>query len=88
MQERPYPDRGRHLVYWLATSRGELVYIGVTSNLPARIESHRRKWWWPVIDMAHAYFEEHETREAANTAEARDIWEHRPPANRVGLVLA
>lgn len=83
-----------HFVYWLAAvppgasvESCVLVYVGVTSSLRARLRAHSRKWWWPVIDPELAYFEQHESRAAANAAESRDIHLYQPAMNRAGRML-
>lgn len=86
---------GRHVVYYLyARLPGldpedgvECVYIGVTSNLRARIAAHARKWWWPTIDPGLTYLEEHATRRAAEEAERVAIHQHQPAMNRAGRLL-
>lgn len=83
-----------HFVYWLATvppgqtvETCELVYIGVTSSLRARLRAHSRKWWWPTIDPTLLYLEQHATRREANIAEAEQIHWFQPAMNRAGRLL-
>lgn len=84
------PGAGRHFVYSLHAiipgvcpimEDSACVYIGVTSNLRARIRSHSRKWWWPRIHPDLVEFIEYPTRAAAERAEAWGIKEHDPDLN-------
>lgn len=89
------PGHGRHFVYHLC---GRLpgvdpeeaiahVYVGVTSNLRARLRTHARKWWWPVIDLDLGEYIEHPTRAEAEADEAEMIRWLQPAMNRAGRLL-
>jgi hypothetical protein len=86
---------GEHIVYHLcARLRGVApeqevahVYVGVTSNLPARIRAHSRKWWWPTIDADLSCLEAFPTRADAEAYERQLIHWHQPAMNRAGRLL-
>ena len=83
------PGPGRHFTYMLfAPIPGvcpyeELatVYVGVTSNLRARMRSHSRKWWWDSILRDCCEFAEWPSREMAERMERRSIQFSNPDLN-------
>lgn len=82
------PGAGRHFVYSLYAGTPDepvCVYVGVTSNLRARVRAHAKKWWARTIDLNLSEFEEYPTRSQANAEELRAIRLKRPHANIVGV---
>lgn len=84
------PGLGRHFVYYLHAiipgvcpimQDSACVYIGVTSNLRARMRSHSQKWWWLRIHPDLVEFDEHPTRAEAEVSEARAIAMWNPDLN-------
>lgn len=73
--QSPYPiPKGAHCVYWAFGEFGLSLYVGVTSDFPARFKAHQRKPWWPEVEgVGVAQFP---TRAAADQAEQRaiDAW--------------
>ncbi len=84
-----------HWVYFLnAAIPGEpddgatqSVYVGVTSNLRARLLQHSRKWWWSAICPDLCYFDSYVQRSDAEEAEKEAIREYQPAMNRAGRLL-
>ena len=58
----------------------DVVYVGVTSHLPSRLQQHKAdKPWWGEVDYVIAYC--YSDRERALTWEAEFIRHHRPRFN-------
>lgn len=73
----------KHVVYALFDRRGDLLYVGMTGNLPARLAHHRyTKKWWPLV--AESESSEAMSRADALLLERRLIWFRNPLFNRVG----
>lgn len=73
-----------HVVYLFRDEAGELLYVGVTSNFPLRIATHRaEREWWPQV--AHVDTEQFPTRAAANVRETELIKAFHPRHNRTFL---
>ena len=53
-----------------------LLYVGISMNLPARLEKHRRTEWWP--DVEEIVVEWFDGRDAAR-ASVRDAILHEAP---------
>jgi hypothetical protein len=89
---------GQHVVYWLCARIPVpdkdgldlvVVYVGVTSNLSARLAAHRRtKWWWKALDLSETQVEHHATRAEANAAEVEWITLLKPAMNIAGRIDA
>ena len=78
-QRRFERDAKPHYVYELFDRSGQALYVGVTSDLPARIRSHSSKPWWPhVHDMQ---VRRHEDRVAGIKAELDRIHDLQPLYN-------
>ena len=84
---------GQHVVYQLSAAHREgcrdlgTVYIGVTSHLSRRLETHSRRLWWPLVHPLGAEFHVMPTRRAAEELEALMIHAEQPLANRAGREL-
>jgi hypothetical protein len=89
------PSAGRHFVYTLWGRKPGFdpeedlvcIYVGVTSDLRARLGAHSRKWWWVAVDPESCEFEECFTREEANLIEKQTIRMWQPEMNRAGRLL-
>lgn len=70
-------------VYRAHGMAGELLYVGVTEDVEARLGQHRRKAWtkWPP-SMAFLTVDEYPTRGEALAVEAQAIKDERPRYNR------
>lgn len=84
------PGPGRHFVYYLHAilpgvcpimQDSACVYIGVTSNLRARMRNHSQKWWWRSIHPDLVEFDEQPSRAVAEIEEARAIATYNPDLN-------
>lgn len=70
-------------VYMAYDNADQLLYVGVTDDLWARMSQHRRtSRWWDL--MEHLDWEEMPDREMALRKETKLIGRHRPPFNVVG----
>ncbi|WP_256257106.1 GIY-YIG nuclease family protein [Streptomyces sp. MUSC 14] len=70
-------------LYRLYDGDGSLLYIGITHDPEARWVSHAAtKPWWPAVETKS--LEWHDTRGAAEAAEARAIATEPTPFNRAG----
>lgn len=86
---KPEPAPAPHLLepqpqalYRFFDKYGELLYVGITMDLPARMGSHRReKPWW--TDVAWIEIEHYDNRAAALDAEATAIKSEGPRYNVV-----
>jgi predicted GIY-YIG superfamily endonuclease len=76
---------GPHLVYRHFDASGKLLYIGMSSNAPARKRWHSRNAPW-FDQIASWTFEEFESRSAAMAAEKAAIEAERPLHNKTGLI--
>ena len=73
-------------VYRYFNSEGRLLYVGVTKNQFARLESHREiQEWWP--EVYSATFEHFPSRQEALTYEDYVIGAEFPKYNKAGAVL-
>lgn len=80
-------------VYFFHGSDGQLLYIGQSSNLRARLGSYRhvgegkhpRRTLRLVARIARIEWRECASAEAAIAEESRLLLEHRPPFNRAGV---
>ena len=68
-----------HTVYRLYDAEGRLLYVGMTNNLPRRLEQHARKPWWARV--ARTDLQQEPNRGAAMRAEAEAIRTERPAYN-------
>lgn len=83
------PGPGRHFTYMLVApipgmcpyEEVATVYVGVTSNLRARMRSHSRKWWWQCVLRDGCEFAEWPSREMAERMERRSIHFQNPDLN-------
>jgi predicted GIY-YIG superfamily endonuclease len=68
-------------LYRFFDARGQLLYVGITSDLPTRLRTHNRlqNWWRDVVRTTLEHFE---SREAARAAELRAIRDELPRYNR------
>lgn len=71
-------------LYRLRDSEGALIYVGATCNLGVRMTSHKRKHWWPQVDMTRSTVEWFETVEDVAAAELAAIANESPRHNGVG----
>lgn len=71
-----------HVLYRFYSATGQLLYIGITANPPARFGQHRsdKDWWSEVSDIK---IETHENRNALRAAEATAIRAEKPRYNKV-----
>lgn len=70
----------RHYLYRVFDADGSLLYVGISADPDARIESHRRsKPWWP--EVASATLEEYPSGDAVAAAEALAIATEQPRYN-------
>lgn len=76
------PD-GPTAVYWLYGKGGELLYIGVTDDVPRRLAQHRRKPWGVEITTHREHWTT--SREAALAMEETLIPEELPKWNRAHM---
>ncbi|MGJ5692916.1 GIY-YIG nuclease family protein [Streptomyces pratensis] len=77
----PRPRGRAAAVYRIYDRAGALLYVGMTTNPTSRLQAHQeRSDWWPLAVSLRT--EWHDTREAAEQAEARAIRSERPQANR------
>lgn len=85
------PAQPQHIVYelgaYLPDWNAAPVYTGVTSNLNARLRSHREKWWWQAVDPDTVTLWAFPTRDLANRFETIAIARNVPAMNRAGRVL-
>lgn len=84
------PGKGRHFVYYLHAAvpgvcpyagSSVTVYVGVTSNLRARMRAHSKRWWWQCVLRDLVEFEECQSREHAEFEERRGIHFDNPDLN-------
>lgn len=68
-------------LYRFFDAAGQLVYCGITGELPRRLQAHNRQqnWWREVARLTLEHFP---TRDAARAAEAQAIRDERPRFNR------
>src|SRR5688500_16967169 len=68
------------ILYRFYSSEGQLLYVGVTQDPPARFRDHRRqKEWWTMV--AGITVETYEGRAAVMSAERRAIKIEHPKYN-------
>ncbi|WP_181307710.1 GIY-YIG nuclease family protein [Nonomuraea fuscirosea] len=68
-------------VYRLFNTDDEMIYVGSTVNLPARLRAHaKQKRWWPEVHRREISW--HETPEEAQAVESEIIRATRPIHNR------
>lgn len=67
-------------VYQLLDCTGEIIYIGMTADLPRRLREHSRKSW--AEDIAAVRSVEYPDRHAAGRAEDAAIIAHLPRGNQ------
>lgn len=77
----PLPAPGFHL-YRLWSADGRLLYVGISTNLPARIRVHRARWG-DLIDRVT--WEEHPDERAMLAAERRAITDEDPAFNKASI---
>lgn len=77
------PLRPGHAVYRALDAEGSVLYVGLSSQLWARIGKHHHAapWWPDAVDLDWAIYP---TRREAENAERRLIRQHRPPWNVAG----
>ncbi len=63
------------------------IYIGVTSDLRARLRGHARKWWWIAVVPSLCEFTDYAFREEAEMWERIYIRQYQPEMNRAGRLL-
>lgn len=70
------------ILYRCYSEDGRLLYVGVTSNLPQRLATHRKSWWgWQLVTHTVERFQ---TQAEAMAAEKVAIVAERPRFNRQG----
>lgn len=78
---RRAPKQGCYLYrLWAADDR--LLYVGVSTNLRARLRAHVRRWG-DLID--HCSWDEHEDERSMLAAEAQAIRDELPALNKAGV---
>lgn len=75
-----WAKKGCHVVYRFYDEEDVLLYVGVTSDLPARVSGHRLYSQW-FSDAARSEVDKFDTRDLAELNEAEQIRELRPLAN-------
>jgi predicted GIY-YIG superfamily endonuclease len=80
MTETLEVEGGTAVLYRIYDARERLIYIGATSDLPARLRFHERMTWWHTL-AARVESEELPDRRAAFIAEALAIQEEQPAFN-------
>lgn len=75
------PSSGFHL-YRLWDANDRLLYVGVSTNLSARLRVHRKRWG-DLID--HATWEAHPDERAMLDAERQAITDEDPALNRASI---
>lgn len=82
-RRRRKPDPGRTWLYWLYNNCDELLYVGITNRLFARMAQHQasQPWW---REVARIEFFEYDNREEAAGEELRLIKSCCPPYNTQG----
>lgn len=75
--------RSDHCVYRVFDEVGQLLYVGVSSDVFLRFAQHAQRAPW-VAYVASVTFEQHPTREAAEAAEAEAIRTEDPVWNMDG----
>lgn len=76
---------GPFCLYRLFDADGDLLYVGATKKLQARMAAHRRsQTWWEDVDEAATRVEWHASPQDAAAAEQAAIREERPAWNRSG----
>lgn len=78
-QRRAERDAKPHYVYELTDRSGQALYVGVTSDLPARLRAHAAKSWWPYVHDMRIH--RHEDRVAGIAAELNRIHDLQPLFN-------
>lgn len=72
----------KHVLYRLYTETDDLLYVGITTNLLARMRSHRQKvFWWDFVDYVVA--ESCENLYEAQSKEITAIASERPEHNLI-----
>lgn len=73
-----------YAVYRIFNADDELLYVGVTKNIAARMKQHQRSqaWWPSVASITTTWFE---TVEAASAAEIAAIQTEQPSSNINGV---
>lgn len=71
-----------HVLYRFYSATGQLLYVGITMNPPARWKKHResKDWWGEVVGIT---LETYSTRDELEAAERRAIRVERPLHNIV-----
>lgn len=81
-RRQPHEDRP-HCVYVLRDADGADLYVGITSNLPARVKAHQRTQpWADEIDPAQTVATDEMPWEKALAAEEATIRERKPKHNK------
>lgn len=75
-----------HMVYELRNADGRMLYVGQTGDLPARLRTHSRQYWWSEVADVHATL--FPDRRAAQACERELIDEHQPDWNIQGAEIA
>lgn len=72
--------RSPHVLYRFYDSAGRLLYVGITLNLPGRMQAHRsdQPWWYEVSDVR---VEPYPSRRSVLAAESLAIRTERPLYN-------
>ncbi len=72
-----------HVVYRLFDRHGRLLYVGMTHDLPKRLDRHRAtKHWWADVDAARTTTIAHPSHDLAAVAEVCAITTEGPLHNR------
>lgn len=69
-----------HVLYRMYDIKNRLLYIGLTSDPPARFKNHKfNRWWWD--EVANIGIEQFQSQKALRAAEARAIRDEGPLYN-------
>lgn len=78
-----------HVLYRLFSNNGELLYVGVTKDLNARLRAHANtQKWWGLVHHSATGIEWFATPESASRAEQAAIRDEEPVFNVDGRGLA
>ena len=80
-QQIEYTDTDGSFLYRFFDAEGQLLYIGIATEPKSRWRSHYATEWWPKV--ARKTLEWHDSRKAAEEAEATAIRDEHPRYNKL-----